>query len=324
MNESLLNQILARLRQAKRVLIFSHVKPDGDAFGSALGLMWLLRGQGKVADVSFEESVGVAFQFLPGAEEIQDYAADNHDLIIAVDGSDGARYGAHFSEALHAKRGPFIICIDHHKTNTHFADLNWVDSQYAATAQMIYELAGYANWSISKEAAICLATGCTTDTNAFSTDHTTPEVLEAVADLMRQGASLATIIRNAMSLRTATDVALWGHILCTLQVEQGVAWAVSYQADRLTVGAGSGEGGGISSFIRNIVDVHIGILFTEVDEHTVRLSMRSKPNVDVGSLAFELGGGGHTQAAGATLNNMTLEEAIKFVVPKAQAIAQGF
>lgn len=322
MSEFLLSKILARIAQAKRILIFGHVKPDGDAFGSALGLMWLLRAQGQVAEVSFEDSVGVAFHFLPGAEEIQDYPADNHDLIIAVDGSDGARYGAHFSEARHAKRGPFIICIDHHKTNTRFADLNWVDSQYAATAQMIYELARYANWSISKEAAICLATGCTTDTNAFSTDHTTPEVLETVAALIRQGASLATIIRNAMSLRTASDVALWGRILTTLQVEKGVAWAASRQADRIAVGARAGDGGGISGFIRNIIDVHIGILFTEADEQTVRLSMRSQANYDVGSLAFELGGGGHTQAAGATLN-MTLEEAIKLVVPKAQAIGMG-
>lgn len=313
-----LDEILGRIAQAQRILIFSHVGPDGDAFGSALGLMWLLRAQGKAAEVSFADPVPVGYRFLPGSEEVADRPVTEQDLVIAVDGSDRERYGANFSTA-RARGEPFTIGIDHHKTNTLFADLNWVDSRYAATAQMIYALARHAGWAIPMEAATCLATGCVTDTNAFSTDHTTPDVLETVAALMRAGASLATIMRQAMSLRTPTDAALWGRILSTLRIEDGVAWAVSRAAVRAEVGATEEEGGGIATFLRDIIGVNMGLLFVEIDGETVRLSMRSRPAYDVGALAFSLGGGGHTQAAGATLR-LPLSQAVEQVVAQAKAI----
>lgn len=318
MTPPLLDEILGRIARAHRILIFSHIGPDGDAFGSALGLMWLLRAQGKAAEVSFADPVPPSFRFLPGSEEVADRPVSGHELVIAVDGSDGERYGATFS-AVRALGEPFAIGIDHHKTNTLFADLNWVDSRYAATAQMIYTLARHAGWTIPPEAATCLATGCVTDTNAFSTDHTTPEVLETVAFLMRAGAPLSTIMRQAMSLRTPSDAHLWGRILSTLQIETGVAWAINHAAARREVGATEDEGGGIATFIRDIVGVNVGLLFVEVDAETVRLSMRSRPAYDVGALAFSLGGGGHTQAAGATLH-LPLDEAVALVVAQAQAI----
>lgn len=325
MNHPLLDEITSRLMQAEKILIFSHVKPDGDAFGSALGLMWLLRTQGKVADVSFADPVSVNFRFLPGQDEVDDRSVEGYDLVVAVDGSDEKRYGSHFSAFWKAKqdapRGfkPFLLGIDHHKTNTLFADLNWVDSRYVATAQMIYDLAQHAQWPISTQAATCLATGCITDTNTFSTDHTTPEVLENVADLMRQGAPLSTIIYQAISLRTASDAALWGRILSTLQVADGVAWAVSRIADRDEVNANLGDGGGVSGFLRNIIGVNISILFVEASQEQIRLSMRSKKGYDVGQLALTLGGGGHTQAAGATLQ-MRLHDAVSMVIEHAKAI----
>ncbi len=209
----LLDEMINHLMQAEKILIFSHVKPDGDAFGSALGLMWLLRMQGKIADVSFADPVSVNFRFLPGQDEVDDRSVEGYDLVVAVDGSDEKRYGNHFSEFWKAKQKeenvalPFLLGIDHHKTNTLFSDLNWVDSHYVATAQMIYDLAQYAQWPICQKAATCLATGCVTDTNVFSTDHTTPDVLENVAALIRQGAPLPKIIYQAISLRTASDAA---------------------------------------------------------------------------------------------------------------------
>ena len=325
MNHPLLNEITSRLMQANKILIFSHVKPDGDAFGSALGLMWLLRMQGKVVDVSFADPVPVNFGYLPGQDEVDDRSVEGYDLVVAVDGSDENRYGSHFSAFWKAKQEanhstlPFLLGIDHHKTNTLFADLNWVDSNYVATAQMIYDLAQHAQWPICSQAATCLATGCVTDTNAFSTDHTTPEVLENVAHLMRQGAPLAHIIYQSMGLRTASDVALWGRILSTLQISDGVAWAVSRITDRNDVQANLGDGSGVSTFLRNIIGVNIGILFVEAGEEKIRLSLRSNKGYDVGQLAFALGGGGHTQAAGVTLQ-MTLEHAVPMVIERATAI----
>jgi phosphoesterase RecJ-like protein len=262
----------------------------------------------------------MSLRFLPGAEEVRNRPLEGHDLILAVDGSDAERYGAHFSAA--RASGVLVICIDHHKTNTRFAALNWVDGHYAATAQMLHHLARQAGWSIDERAALCLATGCVTDTNAFSTGHTTPEVLETAADLTRRGAALSMIIRNTMHLRTQADAMLWGRVLSTVRVENGVAWALNRVADRQEVGALEEDGGGLGTFLRDIIGVNVAILFNEVDEQTTRLSMRSERGYDVSDLALAFGGGGHPQAAGATLD-LPLEEAVAQVIPQAAAIARA-
>lgn len=316
----MLPDIISRLQTASSILIFSHLNPDGDAIGSALGLWWVLQAQGKTAVLSFADPVPESLLFLPGIEEIRPRAWDGNALVLCVDGSDEARYGADYTTA--RANGAEVVTIDHHKTNTLFGDLNWVDSQYVATAQMIYDLVRQAGWTLPQQAAICLATGCVTDSNGFSTDHTTPEVLETVADLMREGASLSAIMYYARGLRSPSDALMWGRILYNLRIEEGVAWAVSYALDRAEVGAEEGAAGGISAFLRDIKGVDIGILFTEVEPRLVRLSMRSTKNYDVSTIALELGGGGHRQAAGATVE-LSIQDAMNLVVTKARALVRA-
>jgi phosphoesterase RecJ-like protein len=316
----MLPEIISRIESAASILIFSHINPDGDAIGSALGLWWVLQAQGKTVAVSFADPAPESLRFLPGIEEIRPRAWDGAALVLCVDGSDAERYGAEYTAARAA--GAAVITIDHHKTNTLFGDLNWVDSQYVATAQMIYALTRHAGWTLSPEAATCLATGCVTDSNGFSTDHTTPDVLETVADLMRAGASLSTIMYYVRGLRSRADALMWGKILSNLQIDGGVAWAVSYAADRAVVGADENAAGGVSGFVRDIEGVQIGILFTEVEPRLVRLSMRSTKAYDVSTIALELGGGGHRQAAGATVES-SVQEAVAMVVAKAKALVQG-
>ncbi len=318
MTNDLLPSIISKIESANAILIFSHVSPDGDAIGSALGLGWVLQAMGKEARISFADPAPDNLQFLPGIEQVQPNPWDGEDLLLCVDGSDAERYGADFTDA--REKGIYAITIDHHQTNTLFGDVNWVDSTYVATAQMIYDLARQARWSLTWEAATCLATGCVTDSNGFSTDHTTPVLLETVADLMREGAPLAKIMYYARGLRTATEAVMWGRILYNLRVEDSVAWAVSYAADRMALHAEEGAGGGISTFVRDIAGVKIGILFTEVAPNEVKISMRSDKAYDVGNLAFSLGGGGHRQAAGATLL-MSVTDAIALVIPKVKALA---
>ncbi len=115
---------------------------------------------------------------------------------------------------------------------------------------------------------------------------------------------------------------LWGRVLSTLKVEGGVAWALNRLADRQEVGALEEDGGGLGTFLRDIIGVNVAILFTEVDGQTTRISMRSERGYDVSDLALALGGGGHAQAAGATLD-LPLEEAVARVIPQAAAIARA-
>lgn len=287
------------LCQARRVLIFSHVNPDGDAFGSALGLMWGLRALGKTATVSIPDPVPFNYRFLPGWSEIAPRAPVDEDLIATLDGSDPERFGAGFSPATVGSRP--VIVIDHHVTNSLFGTINWVDPTYAACAEMIYELLQTLEVPITQEIAICLLAGIATDTMGFSTDHTTPDAVQAASELMRAGGNLPFILKQVYGTRVLADTRLRGRILTTLQVEGHLAWVENRRADRLAVGASEENGGGIATFVLGTEGITIAALFVERDDGTTKVSLRSEPGWDVAQVAAALGGGGHPQAAGVTL-----------------------
>lgn len=301
------------LRNAARVTIFSHVNPDGDAVGSALGLMWVLRQHGTPARVSFADKVPFTLGFLPGAEEIGNYSPANNDVIVALDSSDPERMGDMFSGKLRATHT--VVNIDHHVTNEYFGTINWVDDEYPAVAQMIYHLLPLLRVQPDTRIATCLLTGFVTDTNAFSTPHTTPQLLADAGALMAAGASLADIQRKAYTSRSLAEVRLWGEVLQTLEYENGLVWTVSTPDMRERANAGENDSGGMSTFLLTIREASISAVFTLLDDGSVKVSMRAEPNYNVADLAAELGGGGHPPAAGVTLK-MSLDDAIETVIPE--------
>lgn len=300
------------LRTAKNVLIFGHVNPDGDAIGSMLGLMWALRQRGATAHVSMSDSVPQSLRFLPGTAEVEERRPTDEDLLVILDNSDPDRIGDVCpAEVLPSYR---TLNIDHHVTNERFATVNWVDARFPAVAQMILQLLPSLDVRLDDAIATCLLTGFVTDTNAFSTPHTTPELLCDAGELMRAGASLTDIIRQAYTARSLNEVRLWAEILQSLSYDDGVVWTVSTPEMRARAHAGENDGGGISTFLLTIREASVGAMFTLLDDGRVKVSLRAEPHYDVAAVAAELGGGGHPAAAGVTLDT-SLEEAIKAVVP---------
>jgi len=168
-------QVANTILNADNILIFSHVDPDGDAIGSALGLMWALRSIGKQANVSFADPVPVRLRFLPGSEEVAPREPTGDELIVVLDASDPDRLGGPLPPE--AMQGREVVNIDHHITNVNFGTVNWVDPSYPATAQMVYYLLPLLGIERpDAKTATCLLTGMVTDTNAFSTSHTTPAI----------------------------------------------------------------------------------------------------------------------------------------------------
>lgn len=305
------------LRTAERAIIFGHVNPDGDAIGSALGLMWALRQNGTPARVSFADKVPFNLDFLPGAEEVDERAPADDDLIIVLDSSDPERIGDMFLPNLRATHS--VVNIDHHVTNEYFGTVNWVDDGYPAVAQMILHLLPLLDAQLDEQIATCLLTGFVTDTNAFSTPHTTPQLLADAGVLMAAGASLADIQRRAYTSRSLSEVRLWGEVLQTLTYENRLVWATSTPEMRTRVNAGENDSGGMSTFLLTIREAYIAAMFTLLDDGNVKVSMRAEPGYNVAELAAELGGGGHPAAAGVTLE-MTLDDAVETVVSRLKAI----
>ena len=156
---NMLQTVIEVLQQPKRILCVSHINPDGDAYGSLLGIGWILRHLGKTPVLAMHDRTPSDFRFMPGSEQIIAPAsvANSYDLIICLDASSSDRMGAVFRPEAHAQI-PLLV-IDHHITNTRFGTWNWVAPDYAATCQMLVTLAQALAVPLTGPLAQCRLTG---------------------------------------------------------------------------------------------------------------------------------------------------------------------
>ncbi len=310
-------ELVDALRSANNILCVSHINADGDAYGSLLGLMWMLRAVGKQVTPAMPDPVIQEFEFLPGASEIilPPAVGAAYDLIVCLDMSSQDRMGAVFDPVRHAEI-PLAV-IDHHVTNTRFGSVNWVEANCAATCQMLTALADDLDAPIDRQIAVCLLTGIVTDTLCFRTSNTTPDVLEAAMRLQRAGAELAAIVQRTLNRLPFNILRLWALVLARVQLREGVVWAGATKAELAAVGQ-EDDDLRLNSVLSSVNEADMSAIFTEKvndnGEPVVECSFRAKPGFNVGDLAFRLGGGGHAPASGCTLPG-TLDQVIDQVIP---------
>ena len=251
------------------------------------------------------DSVPDSFAYLPGSEAVVTYPEGDYDLVISLDCSDLKRLGAAYDQ--NSLRGVPIINIDHHVTNVGFGSVNWVDPSSASTAQMVLTLIERLEVPLNSTMATCLLNGIITDTRGFRTPNTTPDVMEAATKLMTAGASLPEIAEWVFNRRPLALIRLWGRALSAVQLDGRIIWTEISQAMRHECGLSSDSDDGLVSFLTSANEADVGIVFTEKDDGTIDVSMRSMPGIDISSLAMRLGGGGHPQAAGCNLSSSLAE-----------------
>jgi len=298
MDRHLLEQIREHVRDARRILLISHVAPDGDAIGSLLGLGLLLREQGKDLTLACEDTVPEVYTWLPDSAEIVRQGNGPYDLIISLDCSDVRRLGTVFHPGL---KGIPLVNIDHHVTNTRFGTVNWVDPSSVATTQMILELAEAMGWELTLPVADCLLTGLVTDTRSFRTYNVDAAAMRAVLRLMEAGAELNEITRRSLDQRPLASVRLWGQAIEQLDTDGEILWTEVTRSMRQRWGLGENGDSGLANFLSGVRGSKVVIVFTERDDGIIDVGMRSVPGYDVATVALKLGGGGHPQAAGCTL-----------------------
>jgi phosphoesterase RecJ-like protein len=286
------------IRRARRILLVTHVAPDGDAIGSLLGLGALLRAQGKEPTLACEDAVPETYAWLPGSGEVVRRAQGSFDLVISLDCSDARRMGQVVGEE--TGRTP-LLNIDHHVTNTRFGTVNWVDASCVATAQMILIMADALGWDLSQSAAVCLLNGLVTDTRSFRTSNVDAAAVRAALRLMEAGASLSEITWRALEQRPFASIRLWGQAIERSHLEDGILWTEVTRAmcEKWEL-AGNGYSG-LANFLSGVREAKVVVVFTERDDGTIDVGMRSEPGFDVAEVAVRLGGGGHPQASGSTL-----------------------
>jgi phosphoesterase RecJ-like protein len=304
MNDGLIKDIRRKLLEANRILVASHVHPDGDAVGSMLGLGLALQAAGKDVQMVLSDKMPSGFRHLPGSQQICARPEGTFDLAVVLDCSDLGRLG----EALIVRNGnsgdlslPVDINIDHHITNLGYALYNLVEPEAVATSEILARYIIDFGLSITQPVADALLTGILTDTLGFRTSNMTPRVLRVVADLMEAGANLPDLYRDALMSRSFDAARYWGAGLSRLERDGPMVWATLTLSDRRTTGYPGRDDADLINVVSSIDDAEVSLVFVEQNHYLVKVSWRSQPGYDVSQIALGFGGGGHKVAAGAEI-----------------------
>lgn len=286
-----------RLVTANKVLITSHIRPDGDAIGSLLGLGLALENAGKQVQMVLESGMPKRYRFLAGSDRVRTQAQPGFDLFITLDCADFKRAGESFQSL-----GKPDINIDHHITNERFGVLNLVESDEVATTAILTKYLPGWGFEITPAVAQALLTGLITDTLGFRTSNMTPEALRDAARLMEFGADISDVYMRALVSRSYAAARYWGAGLSRLERSQDIVWSTLRLEDRKDCGYNGDDDADLINMISEIQGSKVGMIFVEQPTGHVKVSWRGlERGVDVSTVAIHFGGGGHAPAAGATI-----------------------
>jgi phosphoesterase RecJ-like protein len=297
MNQGNTGVIKERLERSKNVVIASHVRPDGDAIGSLLGLGLALRDAGKSVQMVLVDGVPSSFKHLEGSELIRREPTAEHDTFITVDSADFKRVGKPFENF-----GQPDINIDHHKTNENFGKLNLIESEEVATAAILARHLPEWGYKITQPIAAALLTGIVTDTLGFRTSNTNPSAMRLCAMLMESGVDMNELYMKALVNKTFPAARYWGAGLSSLEEDHGLVWATLTLNDRKHSGYSGNDDADLINMISAIEGNKVGMIFVEQSDNHVKISWRAlEPGIDVSQVAKHFKGGGHAAAAGADI-----------------------
>ena len=277
-------------------LVTSHSRPDADAIGSSLGAMYLLQAMGKEVVVAFADPIPRTFAGLPGAERIvHSLPAISAEVALILECDSIKRTGFDHLAA------PISINIDHHLSGTNYATVNWIEPSAAAVGALLYELAVAADVPISPEFATCLYAGLLTDTVCFTIPSVNAQTFELAHQLVRLGADAAAVADSIYHSVRPARLRVLGTALLHLRVQGPIAWSAVTLDEIEAAHAEVEDCEDIVNYVIGIQGVCAGAFLRELSSNRFRVSLRSKDGVDVAAVAETLGGGGHQNASGCTL-----------------------
>jgi len=318
MNDALNILLRDEFQRAGSILIVSHIRPDGDAVGSLLGLGLSLQTAGKQVQMVLSDGVPVSFRHLPGANQVLRKAQGGpFDLAIVVDCSDLLRTGAALGG-----RVPDIN-IDHHITNLEFARINYVMPEDQATAVVLGDNLEAWGLPVTEPVAKALLNGIVSDTIGFRTPNVTAHTLRLAAWLMDHGANLSELYNRAIVRRTFEAAQYWAQGLTKLKRDGRMVWTSLTLIDRGAASYSGNDDADLVNVISAIDDTDIGVIFVEQRENRVKVSWRAQPGWDVSQIALQFGGGGHPAASGADISGNLPDVQTKVLTATRQLLAHG-
>lgn len=297
-----MNNIASELNHVKTVAIAGHIRPDGDCVGSSMGMyLYIKKNFPHITDVDvYLEEIPNSYRFLQGTDEIHHTCDKNmeYDLFISLDCGDKGRLG---DAAVYFETAKRRMCIDHHISNSGFADVDYIVPEASSTSELVYDVLD--KDKITKEIAEALYMGIAHDTGVFQYSCTSPKTMRAAADLMDKGIDFSGILDDTYFKKSYVQNQILGRALLeSIMVLNGqcIISAIR-QKDMVFYGVEPKDLDGIVSQLRNTKGVEVAIFIYETGIQEFKVSMRSNGIVDVSKIGAYFGGGGHVRAAGCTL-----------------------
>ena len=317
----IIDRLLEVFREHKTFCIVGHIRPDGDCIGSQLGLALALRNEGKKVTVWNEDAVPQKYKFLNADGLLhKPRRGESFDCVIATDCASFQRLGK-AGDCIASRK--IFINIDHHESNTRYADVNWVSPREPSTGELIFRLLKVARWPITKPIADLLFTAISTDTGSFQYATTRSGTFHAGAELVTRGADLAKICDEVYQSYPLSRAKLLKHVYSKFRLadHDRIAWFWLKKKDFTRTGAESNDTEGLIDHIRAIEPVVVACVFEELEPELTRLSLRSKnARVNVNEIAAHFGGGGHPAAAGARIPGTPLAVQRKVIAAVKRAL----
>lgn len=312
-----LNEAARLLSGHDRILILSHQSPDGDTLGSAGALCLILTRLGKLARFACSDEIPEKYDEMLSSVPAP---AFEPEYVVAVDIADRKLLGKKLDSAC-----PHIdLCIDHHGSNTLYADQSVVEPHAAATCELIYALSGLLGVTPDAAIAGCLFTGISTDTGCFRNANTTADTMRVAAALIDAGADAAEINRQMFEIKSRARLEIERMALDRMEYFFGDRCAmIVISQDMIAVsGATEGDLEGLAQLPRNVEGVRVGLMLREKEPGTYKISVRTGKHVNASHLCAQLGGGGHPQASGCMLRG-ALDEVKRRLLDVTEAFLTG-
>lgn len=298
--------------KSDRVLLTTHIKPDGDACGSVAAMYDVLTALGKKVELILPSELPEWYEFLftekvpiidedVTLEQLKQGQFAEPDLIVLIDVNSNNQLSK-FSEYLKQNDKPVLV-IDHHITNDGLGDVELIDTTAAATALIIFDFLKYANWQITEKIAQALFVAAATDTGWFQFGNTDSKVHRSCAELIDTGVNPTQIYHDLYQNFSPQRFKLMAAMLNTLELHLNGRFATQHilQADFERTGAAYKDTENLIDECQRISTVEAAALFVQLPDGRVKISLRSSGAIDVRKIAAKFGGGGHTMAAGVHL-----------------------
>jgi phosphoesterase RecJ-like protein len=302
-----MEQILKHIKTRQRILVASHAEPDGDCLGSLVALGLALNKLDKTITLYNPSPIPAVYRFLPGVEHIakQIKEAKEYDLAIVLDCGDIVRVGEDSSVV---DQIPIVINIDHHVSNTGFGDVQLIDTDACATAEIVYRLIKALEIPFDKSIATAIYLGILTDTGSFRFSNTNPAAFAISKAMIDIGVEPHTVAQRVFGTYSLGRIKLLNMALNSIEIsENGKLSLMTVSRSMLnSTGTSTEDIDGLINYARRIEDVKVAALIHEIKNgagkftnmNRYHVSLRSDSTVDVAKIANKFGGGGHTSAAG--------------------------